>query len=210
MNTFPCPFCGLDDFDLIGLKSHLAKGECEVFEETEVVTNPFDGIAHALTPAQVLAKLRERLRKMDCYRLWDVSYHEAQDAGPDSDGPEIRGYYEIGCEPPYSNAKPSEKSEGWQVFRDHNLEDCFCLAEQYFGFDLDAQIKVLTKGRMECAEDLAVLREILKRIGQGASPKECDLYDRILEIIEHIENNPEAAARDAAWSKKEQEAQDKL
>ena len=29
-----CPFCGEDDFDLIGLKAHLMRGWCEVFEVT--------------------------------------------------------------------------------------------------------------------------------------------------------------------------------
>lgn len=30
-----CPFCGEGDFDLPGLKSHLEKGDCEPFENTE-------------------------------------------------------------------------------------------------------------------------------------------------------------------------------
>jgi hypothetical protein len=30
----PCPFCGEDDFDLIGLKHHLLKF-CDVFRETK-------------------------------------------------------------------------------------------------------------------------------------------------------------------------------
>lgn len=28
-----CPFCGDNDFDLIGLKLHLEKGYCEKYEE---------------------------------------------------------------------------------------------------------------------------------------------------------------------------------
>jgi len=32
-----CPFCLEDDFDLIGLKNHLLKGHCDVFNETEAV-----------------------------------------------------------------------------------------------------------------------------------------------------------------------------
>lgn len=29
-----CPFCGDTDFDLIGLKMHLARGWCDDFKET--------------------------------------------------------------------------------------------------------------------------------------------------------------------------------
>ena len=29
-----CPFCGEDDFDLVGLKYHLMVGYCAVFNET--------------------------------------------------------------------------------------------------------------------------------------------------------------------------------
>ena len=36
-----CPFCGEDDFDLIGLKSHLQHGECEPFENTELMSRVF-------------------------------------------------------------------------------------------------------------------------------------------------------------------------
>lgn len=34
METIKCPFCGEDDFDLIGLKSHLIN-HCETFRDTE-------------------------------------------------------------------------------------------------------------------------------------------------------------------------------
>ena len=27
-----CPFCGEDDFDSIGLKTHLIRGDCDAFE----------------------------------------------------------------------------------------------------------------------------------------------------------------------------------
>lgn len=30
-----CPFCGEDDFDLIGLKNHFERGHCDVYNETE-------------------------------------------------------------------------------------------------------------------------------------------------------------------------------
>ena len=30
-----CPFCGEDDFDLIGLKRHLTRGWCNEFERTD-------------------------------------------------------------------------------------------------------------------------------------------------------------------------------
>ena len=30
-----CPFCGEDDFDLIGLKRHFQRGHCEKFEATD-------------------------------------------------------------------------------------------------------------------------------------------------------------------------------
>ncbi len=29
-----CPFCGDDDYDAVGLKMHLVRGNCEVFNET--------------------------------------------------------------------------------------------------------------------------------------------------------------------------------
>lgn len=29
--TISCPFCKESDFDLVGLKSHLVNGDCEVF-----------------------------------------------------------------------------------------------------------------------------------------------------------------------------------
>jgi len=35
-----CPFCGEDDFDLIGLKYHLISGYCEIYESTEVSGRP--------------------------------------------------------------------------------------------------------------------------------------------------------------------------
>lgn len=28
-----CPFCGEGDFDLIGLKAHIAQGDCEPYNE---------------------------------------------------------------------------------------------------------------------------------------------------------------------------------
>lgn len=36
--TLSCPFCGEDDFDLVGLKRHLSRGWCEVFENTDKET----------------------------------------------------------------------------------------------------------------------------------------------------------------------------
>jgi hypothetical protein len=41
-----CPFCGENDFDLIGLKAHLLNGDCEAF-------------AHTLSPLEE-ARRRER------------------------------------------------------------------------------------------------------------------------------------------------------
>lgn len=35
-----CPFCKDNDFDSIGLKSHLSYGHCEVFEATELAARP--------------------------------------------------------------------------------------------------------------------------------------------------------------------------
>jgi hypothetical protein len=32
--TVTCPFCGDDNFDLIGLKAHFLRGWCEPFNET--------------------------------------------------------------------------------------------------------------------------------------------------------------------------------
>lgn len=31
-----CPFCKEDNFDFIGLKSHLVNGDCEIFNRTNV------------------------------------------------------------------------------------------------------------------------------------------------------------------------------
>ena len=35
-----CPFCGEDDFDLVGLKGHLENGWCEVYESTTKLRAP--------------------------------------------------------------------------------------------------------------------------------------------------------------------------
>lgn len=35
-----CPFCGEDEFDLIGLKIHYTRGYCDVFEETPLEDPP--------------------------------------------------------------------------------------------------------------------------------------------------------------------------
>ena len=35
MEYIKCPFCGEDDFDLEGLKTHLLN-HCEVFDKTEI------------------------------------------------------------------------------------------------------------------------------------------------------------------------------
>lgn len=32
-----CPFCLENDFDLIGLKNHLLKGHCDIFNATELI-----------------------------------------------------------------------------------------------------------------------------------------------------------------------------
>jgi len=36
-----CPFCGEDDFDKIGLKSHLEHGDCEPYNNTEKLNRIF-------------------------------------------------------------------------------------------------------------------------------------------------------------------------
>lgn len=41
-----CPFCGENDFDLVGLKAHLLNGDCESF-------------AHTLSPLEEI-RLREQ------------------------------------------------------------------------------------------------------------------------------------------------------
>ncbi len=33
-----CPFCNEDDFDLLGLKSHLLNGDCEPFNRLSLIT----------------------------------------------------------------------------------------------------------------------------------------------------------------------------
>lgn len=44
MEYIKCPWCREDGFDLIGLKSHVLKSECEVFEATEMIHSPFDAL----------------------------------------------------------------------------------------------------------------------------------------------------------------------
>ena len=39
--TIKCPFCNTGDFDLIGLKSHLEHGDCEEYNNTEVLNRVF-------------------------------------------------------------------------------------------------------------------------------------------------------------------------
>ena len=36
LDCVACPFCGEDDFDLIGLKMHLMSGWCEVFDKLQI------------------------------------------------------------------------------------------------------------------------------------------------------------------------------
>ena len=36
-----CPFCDEPDFDLVGLKSHLSQGECDIYEMTETAHEEF-------------------------------------------------------------------------------------------------------------------------------------------------------------------------
>lgn len=31
-----CPFCNEDDFDALGLKRHLVKGDCEEYEQLDI------------------------------------------------------------------------------------------------------------------------------------------------------------------------------
>lgn len=35
--TMNCPFCDSPDFDMIGLKAHILKGQCDVFEGIDTV-----------------------------------------------------------------------------------------------------------------------------------------------------------------------------
>lgn len=39
--TATCPFCKRDLFDLIGLKSHLQKQQCDIYEEVSEIGIPF-------------------------------------------------------------------------------------------------------------------------------------------------------------------------
>lgn len=41
MEEVICPFCKQEDFDLVGLKSHLLHGDCEIFEKTENIERLF-------------------------------------------------------------------------------------------------------------------------------------------------------------------------
>lgn len=38
----PCPFCGEDDFDLLGLQFHLQRGWCEVYGTLTIPPNTID------------------------------------------------------------------------------------------------------------------------------------------------------------------------
>jgi hypothetical protein len=40
--TLSCPFCGEDDFDLIGLKMHLIRGWCEAFDNLKLPPRVID------------------------------------------------------------------------------------------------------------------------------------------------------------------------
>lgn len=37
-----CPWCGEPDYDLNGLKSHIAKGDCEAYNAAQIIRSPFD------------------------------------------------------------------------------------------------------------------------------------------------------------------------
>lgn len=37
-----CPYCGECDYDLVGLKSHLLKGECEQFDVIPIIRSSFE------------------------------------------------------------------------------------------------------------------------------------------------------------------------
>lgn len=37
MDDVTCPFCGEDDFDLIGLKNHFLAGYCDTFNDVESI-----------------------------------------------------------------------------------------------------------------------------------------------------------------------------
>jgi len=41
MEMKTCPFCGEQEYDLVGLKFHLECGECEKYNETERVDRMF-------------------------------------------------------------------------------------------------------------------------------------------------------------------------
>ena len=36
-----CPFCNEDDFDTVGLKTHLASGDCEPFDRVQPLPRRF-------------------------------------------------------------------------------------------------------------------------------------------------------------------------
>ena len=40
-DNITCPFCKETDFDLIGLKSHLLNGDCDVFNNIETIKRLF-------------------------------------------------------------------------------------------------------------------------------------------------------------------------
>lgn len=166
-----------------------------------------------LTPAAVLAQLRA----MDPWPLWRVSSSLIQEAGLEG---EVSKSFCIEAWPYYSNASREEKFHGFQSFVGDSLEDCLSLARAAFDSDLDAQIKVLTRNRMECEEDLPVLRECLHNLAfecGSATVAQSNLRVHLHEIIENIESrDAEKSARsdkdNAACldSKEKQSAQDEL
>lgn len=41
-----CPFCGEDDFDLVGLKHHIQAGQCDAYNNTDAI-GEFEEADHA-------------------------------------------------------------------------------------------------------------------------------------------------------------------
>lgn len=50
MSDLICPWCGESGFDLIGLKLHILNGNCDSYEQIEVVPGPFGLEATKHTP----------------------------------------------------------------------------------------------------------------------------------------------------------------
>jgi hypothetical protein len=128
------------------------------------------------------------LRQMDPWRRWTVSTVTTCAAGLDEHGPEQTSFFTVICRPGYESATRSDKFNDCQTLACDTLENCVSVARKAFESDLDAQIRVLTRNRMEAPEDVAVLRSVATCMDNVVnSQSKTDLYFRIHALADNIE-----------------------